>query len=159
MILKLIFLLMPLMSPGLILKTQNMEKGSLWGPKSSHIKSGLYGKTAYTTNLRQGKKFVVCPYLTSSERILQVLISVKKWWVNNLSGKSFREHVRQVFSGTCLPETQGKLLIFSRNWPLEMTLRYRLKVSSAAERQCRNYNHTKISHQKEHRGSKLLERT
>ena len=43
--LRLIFLLIPLRSPGLILKTQETEKGIWENPKSSHTKIGLNGKT------------------------------------------------------------------------------------------------------------------
>ena len=52
--LKLIFLLMPLRSPGLILRTQEIEKGSRVTPKSSLMKSGLNGKTSCTTTSCQG---------------------------------------------------------------------------------------------------------
>ena len=52
---------MPFRSPGLILKTQEMEKGSQEKPKSYHMKIGLNGKTAYKTTSRQGKQVVVCP--------------------------------------------------------------------------------------------------
>ena len=68
---------MTLRSYGLILKTQDMEKGSLENPKSSHMKSVLDGNTEYTTTQRQGKTVVVCPYLTTSESISQVSKKVK----------------------------------------------------------------------------------
>ena len=67
-------------------------------------------------------------------------------------------HQASIF-GKCLPETQGKLLILSRNCPLEMTLRHGLKVSSVVERQCRNFIPTIKEHHKYHVGIKFIEQT
>ena len=68
---------MPFRSLGFILKTPDIEKGIRVTPKSSHIKGGINGRTAYTTTSRQGKTVVVGPYLISSERICQVPKTVK----------------------------------------------------------------------------------
>ena len=54
---------MPLRIHGLILKTQDMEKESQANQKSSHMKSGINGQTAYTTNSRQEKKSGCAPIL------------------------------------------------------------------------------------------------
>ena len=70
--------------------------------------------------------------------------------------KSF---IKQVLLEKCLPETQGKFSIFSRTWSLELTPKHGLKSSSVEESQCRNFKLVVMTHQKDHWGIKLLERT
>ena len=115
------------------------------------MKSGLNGRTSSTTDSRQVKIVVVLPYLISPEKIHQVSKTVKTGM--------YKLFIKQVLSGTFLPETQEKFLIFSRNRPLELTLRLGLKVSSVAERQLRNFNLNMVAHHKEHGVIKLLEWT
>ena len=98
---------MPLRSPGLILKRQEMEKGGLLSPNSFHTKSGINGSKESTSNSPQGKTFTVFPYLISSEKIHQVLKTVKTG--------IYKSFIKQVLLGTFLPDNQEKFSILSIN--------------------------------------------
>ena len=127
-----------------------MENGIWVRPRSSYMKSGINSRKSSTTTSHQGKTVMVCPYLMSSEKIRQFLMTVKIGM--------YRSFIKQVLSGTCLPETHGKFSVLSRNWPLELTFKCELKASSVAERQCRNFKLDMMANNKKHVGIKFLER-
>ena len=104
--LKMIFLLMPLRSPVLILKTQEMENESWSNPNISHMKSILNGKTACKTTLRQGKQSCAAYILCHHKGYVKSLSQWNQVCEKKISGKSCREKVYQIIN-ECSWYSQG----------------------------------------------------
>ena len=80
-------------------------KGGLSKPKELSYENWTHWEDRIYKHFASGKKILVCPYLTSSERIRQVPKTVKIGMC--------KYFIRKVLSGTCLLENQGKFLMFS----------------------------------------------
>ena len=143
------FCLTQLRTPDSTLKIPEAAKGSWLSPNIFHMKNGLNGRTASTTNFHHGKIVLVCPYHMSSEKVHQLPKTEKTGMC--------RSSIKKLLSETCSQETQGNSFLYSRNWPLELIPKHGLRSPSVTERTCNIYKLIMMSRQKAHKGNKFLD--